>query len=314
MERMNVFRQTNVCMVEPAAFGFNAETAVTNRFQHPGHEQDAAAAARAETRGLAAALRNAGIAVALAADTLQPPKPDAVFPNNWVSFHEDGTVVLYPMHSALRRAERREAVIECVSMQLGFRERRRIDLTKEEERGRFLEGTGSLVLDHSARIAYACRSPRTDESLVREWSRLLDYEPVLFDASTPDGTPVYHTNVVLWIGERIAGAGLEWVEPAQREMLRSRIAAAGRRTVMELSAAQLLAFAGNMLELGDSAGRRHLVMSAACSASLKPGQHALLHDAGVEMLVVAVPTIERLGGGSVRCMLAEVPAVAGAAA
>jgi hypothetical protein len=303
---MSAFRQTNVCMVEPVAFGFNAETALTNRFQQPDRGKDAAAAARAEAKGLAAALRGAGFAVALAADTAQPPKPDAVFPNNWVSFHADGSVVLYPMHSALRRAERREAVIDCVKAQLGFIERRRIDLTTEERSGRFLEGTGSLVLDHSARIAYACRSPRTDESLVREWSRLMGYEPLLFDAATPDGTPVYHTNVVLWIGERVAGAGLEWVAPAQRQMLRERLAA-GRRAVIEWSAAQLLAFAGNMLELGDSAGLRHLVMSAASAARLDPGQQALLRDAGVRPLVVAVPTIERLGGGSVRCMLAEVP-------
>ena len=311
---MSAFRQTNVCMVEPLAFGFNAETAVTNRFQQPDHGQDAAAAARAETKGLAAALRGAGLRVAVAADTPQPRKPDAVFPNNWVSFHEDGSVVLYPMHSALRRAERREAVIDCAKAQLGFIERRRIDLTGEEERGRFLEGTGSLVLDHSARIAYACRSPRTDESLVREWSRLFGYEPVLFDATTPDGTPVYHTNVVLWIGERIAGAGLEWVAPGQRPMLRERLAANGQRAIIEWSPAQLLAFAGNMLELGDGAGRRHLVMSAASAAILESGQQALLRDAGVLPLVVAVPTIERLGGGSVRCMLAEVPAsTAGAA-
>jgi len=301
-------------MVEPVAFGFNAETAVTNRFQQEDRGQGAASAARAEAKGLAAALRAAGIAVALAADTAQPPKPDAVFPNNWLSFHEDGSVVLYPMHSALRRAERREAVIDCAKAQLGFIERRRIDLTGEEDRGRFLEGTGSLVLDHSARIAYACRSPRTDESLVREWSHLLGYEPVLFDATTPDGTPVYHTNVVLWIGEHVAGAGLEWVVPAQRGMLRERLAAGGQRAVIEWSAAQLMAFAGNMLELADRAGRRHLVMSAASAASLDPRQHALLHDAAVLPLVVAVPTIERLGGGSVRCMLAEVPvSTAGAA-
>ena len=310
---MSAFRQTNVCMVEPVAFGFNAETAVTNRFQHPDDGLDAAAAARAEARNLATALRDAGIAVALAADTAQPPKPDAVFPNNWVSFHADGSVVLYPMHSPLRRAERREAVIDLARTQLGFIEQRRIDLTGEEEHGRFLEGTGSLVLDHSSRVAYACRSPRTDESLVREWSRLLDYEPVLFDATTPDGMPVYHTNVVLWIGERLAGAGLVWVAPQQRQMLRDRLAAGGRREVIELSAAQLLAFAGNMLELGDGRGHRHLVMSGASAASLDPAQHALMREAAVQPLVAAVPTIERLGGGSVRCMLAEVPVTAGIA-
>lgn len=295
-------------MVDPVSFGFNAETAVTNLFQHVDVDvADVASAARAEAAQLAGALRAAGIAVAVAPDTAEPPKPDAVFPNNWVSFHADGSVVLYPMLSPLRRAERREAVIDCVKSQLGFVERRRIDLSGEEKHGRFLEGTGSLVLDHQQRLAFACRSPRTDESLVREWSRQMDYEPVLFDAATPDGIPVYHTNVVLWIGQDVAGAGLEWVPAAQRENLRSRLAAGGRRKVLELGGAQLLRFAGNMLELGDARRRRHLVMSAAAADSLSPPQRAQLQEAGAIPLVAKVPTIERLGGGSVRCMLAEVP-------
>jgi hypothetical protein len=154
-----------LCLVEPAAFGFNADTATTNRFQRLAPHLTpaaAAAAARREFAGLVAALRGAGIPLAIAADTAEPAKPDAVFPNNWVSFHIDGTVVLYPMRDPVRRAERREAVIDEVKRQLGFIERGRIDLSSEESAGRFLEGTGSLVLDHRERIAYACRSPRTD--------------------------------------------------------------------------------------------------------------------------------------------------------
>jgi hypothetical protein len=197
---------TGVCLVEPAAFAFNPETATTNRFQQPGALSPAAATARAriEFSGLVGALQEAGLATAISADSPEPPKPDAVFPNNWVSFHADGTVVLYPMRDATRRAERRETVIDTVKTRLGFIESRRLDLTMEERSGRFLEGTGSLVLDHRARIAYASRSPRTDEALVREWSRQMDYEPFLFDAATTDGTPVYHTNVLLWIGGRAA--------------------------------------------------------------------------------------------------------------
>lgn len=306
--RMESFRQTNVCMVDPVSFGFNAETALTNRFQHahgavPGDSE----AARAEAAALAGALRAARIGVAVAADTPVPPKPDAVFPNNWVSFHEDGSVVLYPMHSPSRRAERREAVIECVKSQLGFQERRRLDLSEEENHGRYLEGTGSLVLDHAQRLVFACRSPRTSEALVREWARQMDYEPVLFDATTPDGSAVYHTNVVLWIGENVAAAGFEWVPAPQRAELRRRLAAQGQRTVIDLRSTQLLAFAGNMLELGDDQGHRHLAMSAAAALSLDADQNAMIRDAGVQRLVAAVPTIERLGGGSVRCMLAEVP-------
>lgn len=296
-------------MVEPAAFGFNAETAASNRFQRDAGmtAATAAAAARVEFAALVASLRAAGIGVAVAPDTATPVKPDAVFPNNWVSFHADGTVVLYPMFNPSRRAERREAVIDCVKSQLGFVETRRLDLTEEERRGRFLEGTGSLVLDHANRIAYAVPSPRTDASLVREWARLMDYEPVLFDAATPDGTPVYHTNVVLWIGARVAGAGLEWVPEAQRGVLQSRLAT-GRRTIMPLGGTQLLAFAGNMLELVNARGETHLAMSASASACLDEPQRAMLRDAGITPLVGAIPVIETLGGGSVRCMLAEVPA------
>jgi len=299
-------------MVEPAAFGFNAETAATNRFQHPaaGTAHDVAVAARREFAALAATLRSADIGVAVAADSAEPPKPDALFPNNWVSFHADGSVVLYPMHSPVRRAERREAVIDAAKTQLGFVERRRIDLTAEEQRGRFLEGTGSLVLDHAARVAYACRSPRTDESLMREWSRLMDYEPFLFDAATPDGTPVYHTNVVLWIGARIAGAGLAWIPATQRDALQARLRRGGRE-VLPLSGEQLHSFAGNMLELEDGAGRRKLVMSAAAAHSLNKAQQQRLQEAGMQPVICAIPTIEAVGGGSVRCMLAEVPVVTG---
>jgi hypothetical protein len=210
------------------------------------------------------------------------------------------------MHSAIRRAERREAVIDAAKAQLGFIERRRVDMTTEERQGRFLEGTGSLVLDHESRIAYACRSPRTDESLVHDWARVMDYEPFLFDAVMPDGTPVYHTNVVLWVGARIAGAGLAWIPQAQRDALQARLCANGRE-LLSLRSEQLLSFAGNMLEIEDARGQRHLVMSATAAASLDADQQRLLRQAQVLPLVGAIPTIETIGGGSVRCMLAEVP-------
>ncbi len=301
---------TGLLLVEPVAFGFNAETAVTNRFQNPAElaPDIIAAAARLEFAALVSELRSAGIPIAIAADSAEPPKPDAVFPNNWVSFHADGTVVLYPMCAASRRSERREAVIDTVKAHLDFIETRRIDLSGEEAHGRFLEGTGSLVLDHRARVAYACRSPRTDEGLVREWARLMDYEPFLFDAATADGTPVYHTNVLLWLGEYLAGVGLDWVPAAQRTALAQHLRRSGRELI-ELTSSQLRRFAGNMLEVA-AQGRRHLVMSATAAESLHLEQLRLLADVGSEPLVAAVPLIEQLGGGSVRCMLAEVPLAA----
>jgi hypothetical protein len=183
---------TGLLLVEPAAFGFNAETAADMVVKQ----------ARAEFAGLVEALRGARIPVAVASDSASPVKPDAVFPNNWVSFHADGTLVLYPMRDPTRRAERREAVIETAKAVLGFRETRRIDLTSSEQHGRFLEGTGSLVLDHRMRVAYACRSPRTDERLVHEWAAQLGYAPFLFDATTADGTPAMfspsHSSTLVW--------------------------------------------------------------------------------------------------------------------
>src|SRR5262245_38175799 len=169
-----------ILMVRPKAFGFNAQTAETNRFQRPGVAPDVAAQAVVEFDAVAAALAGEGVAVCAVDDTVEPVKPDAVFPNNWVSFHADGTVVLYPMHAPNRRAERRAEIIDAVARTTGFEVRRTLDLTHHEASGRFLEGTGSLVIDHEARVAYAARSPRTDERVAREWAGALDYELELF--------------------------------------------------------------------------------------------------------------------------------------
>lgn len=298
-------------MVRPEAFGFNAETASTNRFQArpdaaTSFAVDAAARARAEFDGTVSVLRGGGLQVCVAADSPGPPKPDAVFPNNWVSFHEDGTVVLYPMRDPSRRRERNEALIDSVKRELGFVERRRYDLTAEERRGRFLEGTGSLVLDRARRLAYACRSPRTDEGLAREWAREMGYEPVVFDAASPDCTPVYHTNVLLWTGERICGCGLDWVDEAQRGMLESTLREGGR-DLLRLDGAALRGFAGNMLELGCGADANLLAASRTAWNSLSGAQRDQLAQAGCRELLADIPTIEALGGGSLRCMLAEVP-------
>jgi hypothetical protein len=298
------------CMVRPAAFGFNAETATSNRFQSGGAADAATDAAGAlhEFDAMVEQLRDAGVRVLVVEDRPFPPKPDAIFPNNWVSFHADGTVVLYPMQAPSRRLERRNDVIEQVGAQLGFIESRRIDLTRHEADGRFLEGTGSLVLDHGERVAYACRSPRTDESLVLEWCRLLDYEPVVFDAATPDGAPVYHTNVLLWIGDAVLGVGSEWIAAEDRGRVLSRLGASGR-DVIELPEPALQAFAGNMLEVScaDGDAGRALVLSSTAHAALDDLLRERLAAATDRLVIADVPTIERRGGGSVRCMLAEVP-------
>jgi hypothetical protein len=300
-----------VLMVRPASFGYNPETAATNKFQRL--PSDAAggdgAAARRELDGFAGALIAEGVRVCVVEDTAEPPKPDAVFPNNWVSFHEDGTVVLYPMQAESRRRERRREIIDEVADRIGFKVSRVLDLTSHEAHGRYLEGTGSLVLDHIERTAYACLSPRTDPKVLGEWVREMGYEPIVFSAIDRAGVPVYHTNVVMCIGEKAVVVGTEAVAAADRERVIERLRAAGRELI-ELGHGEIERFAGNMLELGtwDEAlgDYRVLVMSDTARHALSPEAFARLSACTDEVLAVPVPTIERLGGGSVRCMLAEV--------
>jgi hypothetical protein len=299
-----------VLMVRPASFGYNPETALTNKFQQqPQDAGEAAAAARGEFDGLAGALMGEGVSVCVVEDTIDPPKPDAVFPNNWVSFHEDGTVVLYPMQPESRRHERRGEVVDEVADRLGFKVSRLLNLTSHEKHGRYLEGTGSLVLDHITRTAYACISSRTHAAVVQEWARELGYEPVIFNAFDRAGVPLYHTNVVMCIGDRVAIVGTEAIVAADRGPIVERLRATGRE-VVELGHAEIERFGGNMLELGtwDEAlgDYRVLVMSETARHALSPEAFARLSACTDEVLAVPVPTIERLGGGSVRCMLAEV--------
>jgi len=300
-----------VLMVRPASPGYNPETAATNRFQRQpsGTAGGDAAAARSELEALVGALINDGVRVCLAEDTPDPPKPDAVFPNNWVSFHEDGSVVLYPMQAESRRRERRQEIVDEVADRLGFKVSRVLDLTSHENHGRYLEGTGSLVLDHLERTAYACISPRTHPDVVREWARELGYEPIVFSAVDRAGVPLYHTNVLMCIGEKAVVVGAEAIVQADRERVVERLRATGRE-VVEIGHGELERFAGNMLELGtwDEAlgDYRLLVMSETARHALSAETFARLSACTDEVLAVPVPTIERLGGGSVRCMLAEV--------
>jgi hypothetical protein len=298
-------------MVRPKAFGYNPETAHTNRFQRlpPEGAGDACALAREQFDALARALASEGVTVCCLEDSARPVKPDAVFPNNWVSFHQDGTVVLYPMQSASRRFERRPELIETAIGELGFRVSRLLDLSWFEGEGKYLEGTGSLVLDNVARVAYACLSPRTHPEVLAEWSEALGYEAVTFSAVDRAGVPLYHTNVLLCIGARAVVVGAESIAPADRGRVLERLAGDGRE-IIEIGHEEIGQFAGNMLELatwdealGDS---RVLLMSERARRALKPETFARLSGCTDTVLSVPVPTIENLGGGSVRCMLAEV--------
>jgi hypothetical protein len=306
---------TGVMMVRPASFGHNLQTSDTNRFQQAaaaGAQTAQAGASEFET--LRQAVAGAGIGTCVIDDTPSPQKPDAVFPNNWISFHPDGTIVLYPMMAPNRRLERRMDAIDAVEARLHFRRQRLLDLSVYESEGRFLEGTGSLVLDHIGRIAYAARSARTDETLVREWAQSMGYEPLIFDAAGPDRTPIYHTNVLLSIGSTWAVVCSGAIADADRERVRRGLRR--QRDVIEISPAVMLAFGANILELcderADRAPVRVLMLSerAARAFEASPDQAwQRLCNAVDRVLPVAVPTIESVGGGGVRCMLAEVPQI-----
>ena len=300
-----------VLMVRPQAFGFNPETAATNTFQKPPApgEADAAALARREFDQLSRALAAEGVEVCVVEDSAVPVKPDALFPNNWVSFHPCGTLVLYPLANRSRRPERRQDVIDEVVARLKFKVRHLLDLAGYEGEGKYLEGTGSLVIDHVNRLAYACTSPRTHPELVREWCREMKFEPVIFAATNASGMPLYHTNVCLWIGSRVAVLAAEAIATADRERVLAHLAASGREVLL-ITQEELQHFAGNMLELGtwDEAlgDSRVLVMSESARQALQPRTFTQLTGCTDTVLAVPVPTIEKLGGGSVRCMLAEV--------
>jgi len=295
-------------MVRPRHFGFNAETASSNRFQRPGGSGETAVQAQAEFDAFAAALAGEGVAVCVAQDSDEPRKPDAVFPNNWVSFHADGTVVLYPMQAVNRRVERRREVVDSVVRDTGFQVRRTLDFTHYEKSGRFLEGTGSLVLDHVARVAYASRSPRTDEEVAKDWARAMDYELELFEARDSRDLPIYHTNVVLSIGTRMAVVALDNIVSRDRERIAARLGAT--REVLAITDAEMQGFAGNVLELGTwdeyLGDMRILVMSASAQRVLPAHKYARLYASVDAVLAAPIDVIERHGGGSVRCMLAEV--------
>ena len=297
-----------VLMVRPARFGFNPQTAASNVFQENTLPQGADAAAihgasLAEFDTLAEGLVRAGVQVVVAHDTVHPAKPDAIFPNNWVSFHCDGTVVLYPMMAPNRRLERRDEVLSEVAAAGAFRITRTVDLCHREELGQYLEGTGSLVLDRPRHLAYANISPRTDLDALGEFAQQLDYELVTFE-SVDRGKPIYHTNVMMAIGEGFAVLCAESiVETRSRDAVRATLVAGGRE-IVEISLGQMQAFAGNVLELAPP-GSRVIALSTTAWGSLGAHQRRTLEKHG-NVLAAEIPVIERFGGGGVRCMLAEV--------
>lgn len=294
-----------VLLVRPAAFGFNAEAARSNVFAHASADPELERKALAEFDALARLLSDAGVEVVALDDTPDPPKPDAIFPNNWLTTHADGTMVTYPMANPSRRLEVRPDAARSLLESSGFDLRRTIDLTSHAAAGRFLEGTGSLVLDRRRRRAFANRSPRTDPDAVAEFDDILGYSTFVFDARDPGGRPIYHTNVLLSFGTRFAALCIDAVAPQDREGLVAGIEESGR-TIVELSFAQLRRFGCNLLELRSAAGDPLIALSAKAKSSLRTDQIRRLEAFGGELIDLPIPTIEAVGGGSVRCMIAEI--------
>lgn len=300
---------SNILMIEPILFGFNEETAKNNYFQK--NDNTAAtqiqAQARAEFLDMVRLLRENAIKVITVRDTASPHTPDSIFPNNWVSFHSCGRVVLYPMFAENRRLERRPEILQYIEDE-GFAIKEKIDLTGYEDEGEFLEGTGSMILDRDNRIAYACLSERTHPHLFELFCRELEYTPVAFRAfQSVDGKrlPIYHTNVMMCIADRYAIVCLDTIDDNdERRRVTESIVGSGK-TIIEISEQQMHHFAGNMLQVENEIGMKFLVMSDTAYRSLLPQQIEQIEKTDT-ILHPSIPTIERYGGGSARCMMAEI--------
>ncbi len=298
------FAQT-VLMVRPAAFGFNSETAESNTFQRELKlsNEEILEQALIEFDGAVDLLRNHGIDVYVVEDSLIPTKPDAIFPNNWISFHENKTLVLYPMEALNRRCERRLEVV--LQLQQKFNYTNVIDLSHFELQGKFLEGTGSIVFDHESKVAFAVLSSRTNEDVLKELCQRIGYKPFVFRAFDSNGHPVYHTNVVMCMGDDFVVICLKAIaDEESRADLLKEFAQLGKK-VLEISLEQMNRFAGNMLLLKDRHGRNKLVLSETAFQSLAEAQVSFLKSRA-ELIRFQIPTVEFIGGGSARCMLAEV--------
>ena len=294
-------------MVRPAGFHSNPVAARSNNFmQSPDLTRDEEqAAAEREFDGLVAALEDSGIRVIVVNDTLDPETPDAIFPNNWISTHADGTVVTYPMQVENRRPERRQDIVDTLAAEHGFRVTDVIDLSGHEAKEQYLEGTGSLVLDRRNAIAYACLSPRTSLEVLADFAQRLDYEVVAFEAADGDGVAIYHTNVMMNVGEDFAVVCLESIaQPEQRSAVRHSLESTGHE-IIEITLAQMQSMAGNMLEVRSADGGRRLAMSAQARDSLTDEQLKKL-EARTTIVSAPIERIESSAGGSVRCVLAEV--------
>jgi hypothetical protein len=302
-----------ILMIRPVHFKFNEQTASNNYYQHVDKhlsEEQGQAKAQKEFDDFVQKLREKDIRVIVIEDTPETDTPDSIFPNNWVSFHSEGTVIFYPMFAENRRLERRDDILEILKQSGNFRITRKVDLSGYENEGRFLEGTGSMVLDRTSRVAYAALSERTDHGLFRDFCDTYGYRPVAFTAYQSVGNqrlPIYHTNVMMAVGEDFAVICAECIDDETERMeVISALEDTGKEVIL-ISEEQVRKFAGNMLEVrsSKSPGKRYLIMSQSAYDCLTEIQRAAL-SSHCEIIYSPLDTIEELGGGSARCMMAEV--------
>ena len=296
-----------VLMVEPIAFGYNSQTAENNYFQVEQKDADIQEKALSEFNRFVEKLRNKGIEVITIKDTLSPHSPDSIFPNNWVSFHENGTVVLYPMFAPNRRVERRKDILETLKSD-GFKITEIDDLSPSEDQEKYLEGTGSMIFDHDYRVAYGSVSLRLDEELFLNFCEKYNYKPVVFQSFqsvNEERLPIYHTNVMMCVATEFVVICLDCIDnELEREKVQEIIKATNKELI-EITEDQLQQFAGNMLQVRNKSGEKFLVMSETAYQSLTKDQIESI-EKHCEIIYADLNTIETNGGGSARCMLAEV--------
>lgn len=300
---------SHILMVRPANFGFNPETAQNNFYQQKDDRDsmEINRIAQDEFDAFVALFKEKGIDVLIVEDTDLPKKTDAIFPNNWFSTHQDGKLVLYPMFSPNRRLERRKDIIEIL-INKGFKISEIIDLTFFEQDNQFLEGTGSLILDRINKVAYACRSQRTHQTPLGYFGKLMDFEIVDFNAAQVINgkiSPIYHTNVMMHIGSDLAVVCLDSIPLASEKLKVQEYLEKTEKKMIPITTKQKFQFAGNMLEIQNNSGTKFTVMSHSAFQTLGDVQVNTIKRY-TEILVPKIPTIEKIGGGSVRCMMAEI--------
>ncbi len=295
---------SHILMIRPVNFGFNEETAESNAFQNRNAGKNGVnEKAQQEFDRMVTTLRDNGVDVTVIDDTPEPYTPDSIFPNNWVSFHADGGVFLYPMQAENRRLERREDII--ARLEDNFAVKHIIDLSRFEVEGKFLEGTGSMVLDRVNKISYACLSPRTDSEVLDLFCEQAGYTAVSFDTVDEKGKAIYHTNVLMCVGSSFAVICLDSIPNPHEKIAVKESLISTHKEIIDISFGQMNLFAGNMLEVKNKAGEDLIVMSQNAFNALDTEQKTTLKKYG-KLVYSDINTIETNGGGSARCMMAEV--------